>query len=271
MNSHTLSPHTARYQAYFAAVVDQLKQGQTVTLAFGGSSMYPTLKPTDKVTFAPLAHSDNPQVGDVVLFSQFGHYIVHRVVSRHNARYKVQGDNNYGTESISRWDIVGILTAVERADGTRIDTSSRQWAALSRRSIVRKRLKNFAIRWLSSQGRRQVRPWYFIGLAFLMWAPLNGVGVRLDNYILGIRADHFLHASVFIPCTLYLMDLMRRRWLVWLVAVVIGLVAEGGQYLLPFRAFDVNDLVANVIGISLGWGAILWAKRNNEKKIINKS
>ena len=98
-----------------------------------------------------------------------------------------------------------------------------------------------------------------------MWAPLNGLGVPLNNYILGLRADHLLHASVYIPCTLFLMDLIRRSGLVWLAAVGIGLLTEGVQYLLPFRGYDVNDLIANAIGVTLGWLVILAVKRRNRR------
>ena len=55
------------------------------------------------------------------------------------------------------------------------------------------RLKHLAVRWLGGKGRKQLRPWYFFGLAFLMWAPLNGVGIPLDNFVLGLRMDHLLH------------------------------------------------------------------------------
>ena len=96
-----------------------------------------------------------------------------------------------------------------------------------------------------------------------MWAPLNGIDIPLDNYILGLRADHLLHASVFIPCTLFLMDFYKRlgahghKWAVWGTAVAIGLLTEGVQYLLPYRGYDVNDLIANTLGVTLGWLLIL--------------
>ena len=99
-----------------------------------------------------------------------------------------------------------------------------------------------------------------------MWAPLNGLGIPLDNYILGLRADHLLHASVFIPCALFLMDVIGSRWLVWLAAVGIGLLTEGVQWLLPFRGYDVNDLIANAIGVTIGWLVILAVKRRNSRR-----
>ena len=99
-----------------------------------------------------------------------------------------------------------------------------------------------------------------------MWAPLNGVGIPLDNYILGLRADHLLHASVYIPCTLFLMDVIGPRWLVWLAAVGVGLITEGGQWLLPFRGFDINDLFANAIGVTLGWLVGLALKKRKSRR-----
>jgi glycopeptide antibiotics resistance protein len=128
----------------------------------------------------------------------------------------------------------------------------------------KRHLRHLAIRWLGSRGRHQLRPWYFFALAFLMWAPLNGVGIPLDNYLLGLRMDHLLHASVFVPCGIFWMDFFRgrrRSWWTWLAAVGTGLLTEGGQYILPYRGFDVNDLIANFLGVSLGWAAILLLRR----------
>ncbi len=173
----------------------------------------------------------------------------------------MQGDNNYGTETVRRQDIVARVVAVKRPDGRTVATNSTEWQRLSRRSLCRKNIKNAMICSFGRKSRRKLRPWYFVLLAILMWAPLNGVGIPLNNYILGLRADHLLHASVFIPCTLFLMDVIDRRWLVWLVAVGIGLLTEGGQWLLPYRGYDVNDLIANAIGVTMGWLVILAAKR----------
>ena len=42
----------------------------------------------------------------------------------------------------------------------------------------------------------------------------------------------------------------------WLLSCAVGLVTEGGQWILPYRGFDINDMVANFIGVSLGWLAL---------------
>lgn len=228
-------------EIFFAAVEERLKAGESVKITLVGTSMQPTLCEGDTVTLEPLA--SEPSAGDVVLFRYRGQHLLHRVVALDDGIYTTKGDNSVATEQCRRDDIVARMVAVEKHH----------------------RLKHFVLRWLGRHGRKQLRPWYFGLLIFLMWAPLNGVGIPLDNYILGLRADHLLHASVFIPCALFLWDLSPRRWLPWLCAIAIGLLTEGGQYLLPYRGFDVNDLVANALGVTLGWVVILLVRRLRRK------
>lgn len=231
---------TISNELYFSLVEESLSQGKTVRLELKGTSMQPTLVSGDVLTLAP--PKSDPVVGDVVLFHCQGRTLLHRVVAVADGRYTMRGDNCATCEQASRQDIVGLLVKVEKKHV----------------------LKHLAVRWIGVKGRRQLRPWYFGCLAILMWAPLNGVDIPLDNYLLGLRMDHLLHASVFIPCTLFWMDLFRGRhrgWWTWLAAVGTGLFTEGVQYLLPYRGYDVNDLVANFLGVTLGWLAILLARR----------
>lgn len=261
----TLQSHTAATSQYFAMVVAQLTEGQSVKLAFGGTSMLPTLRESDTLRLDPIVA--DPQRGDILLFRQGGMHIVHRLIACTDGRYLMQGDNNYGTETVGRQDLLARLTAVEHADGTVETTDSVAWRRRGQRALRRSAARRLAVQWFGRTGRRKLRPWYFFGLAFLMWAPLNGVGLPLDNYILGLRADHLLHASVYIPCTLFLWDLYKRsgrngrRWAVWATAVAVGLLTEGVQYLLPYRGYDVNDLVANTLGVTLGWVTLLLVRR----------
>lgn len=244
-------------EIFFATVEEQLAEGQRVRIELKGVSMLPTLRPGEMLTLAPI--EGEPKVGEVVLFRCGGQHLLHRVVAVDAEGCTLQGDNCYGVERCRREDVVARLVVAGA-----VATDSLEWARRSRRSLRRKRAKNFIIRWLGRNGRRQLRPWYFVALAFLMWAPLNGLGIPLDNYILGLRADHLLHASVFLPCALFLWDLFegnRRRWAVWLTAVAVGLLTEGVQWLLPYRGYDVNDLVANFLGASLGWIVVLTAMR----------
>lgn len=225
---------------YFSIVEEYVSQGTPVRIELKGTSMQPTLVSGDVLTLLPI-HSD-PVVGDVVLFRTQGRYILHRVVAVDGTHYTMRGDNCVSCEHVDRRDLVALLGKVEK----------------------KHLLRRTAIRWLGRKGRRQLRPWYFVALAILMWAPLNGVGLPLDNFVFGLRLDHLLHASVFIPCALFWMDSFKgrgRSWCTWLAAVATCLFTEGVQYLLPYRGFDVNDLVANVLGVSLGWLAVLAARR----------
>ena len=263
MNS---TPHTENQggNSFWTLVTEQLAEGQAVRITLGGKSMWPTLSIADKVTVTP---GIAPKVGDMVLFRHIGRHVLHRLVRIKGDTLIAQGDNNYGVEEFPRRDLMGVVTLVERKSGRKIDTRSAEWRRVSHRSLCRKRVKNFFLRWLGRTGRQQLRPWYFLCLAILMWAPLTGIHIPLNNYVLGLRLDHLLHASVFIPCSLFLMDWLlrgesgrKRRALVWLCAVGVGIVTESVQYLLPYRGFDINDMIANFLGISLGWGLILWGK-----------
>lgn len=246
----------------FAAVEARLAEGQSVEMPLCGVSMVPTLRNGDIITLEPAAVV---AVGDVVLFRSQGRHLLHRVVAIDGDTFTMQGDNCRTVEMAGRGDILARLVAVRRGKRT-LAVDSTEWQRRSCRSLVRKSLKNFVLRWLDRRGRRQLRPWYFTVIAILMWAPVNGLGLPLDNYILSLRADHLLHASVYVPCILFLFDLFpRKQWLAWLAACCIALLTEGGQYLLPYRGFDINDLVANVMGVSLGWLMLHLYKRKQKK------
>ena len=102
---------------------------------------------------------------------------------------------------------------------------------------------------------------YFAALALLMWLPLNGA-VVLDNFVFGLRADHLLHASVYLPCVFFLQRLSgwpgKRSYA---VALGIGIFTESVQYILPYRGFDVNDMLANAVGITLGFAFLSFSGR----------
>lgn len=253
---------------FFALVEEQLAECPRVKITLKGTSMLPTLLPGDTLTLVRPATA--PAVGDVVLFRCGDGHLLHRVVWCDGERYRMQGDHSYTCEEVCRQDIVAVLEAVGR-EGRADECAGATWRRQCRRALRRSAARRRAYRWMGRDGRRRLRPWYFGLLAFLMWAPLNGLGIPLDNYILGLRADHLLHASVYLPCVLFLMDLFGGRkatregrrtksgggrgW-AWLCAVAIGLFTEGVQYLLPYRGFDVNDLIANTLGVILGWLAV---------------
>lgn len=244
---------------FFALVDEQLAEGQQVRLLLSGHSMEPTLHDGDRLLIEPLR--DEPAAGDVLLFRMGDLHLLHRLLRREGDRYVMQGDHNTGCEVVRRSDLLARLVEVQHGDRPPMRTDSKAWRRISARAARLRRVRTLAYRWLGREGRRRLRPWYLGLLLFLMWAPLNGVGIPLDNYILGLRADHLLHASVYLPCALFLIDFTGRKrpLLAWLASVGLGLLTEGVQYLLPYRGFDINDLVANTIGVTLGWLAVVIA------------
>lgn len=246
----------------FAEVKDRLARGEKARILLVGTSMTPVLENgACYVTLSPLDRE--AEVGDVVLASYRGREILHRIIRISGDAVTLQGDNCYDTEAVQQKDILALLTHVDYRDGRSIDCSSPLWQQMSRRSLRRKRYRNLAIRHLGRDGRKRLRPWYFLLLAILMWAPLNGLAAQFPNYVLGLRADHFVHASIYILCAPFLMDLILRQnssrtrcllqfLLLWACCGLVGITTECGQMLLPYRGYDVNDLVANFIGATLG-------------------
>ncbi len=103
---------------------------------------------------------------------------------------------------------------------------------------------------------------YFVVVMLLLWLPLSGLGVALNSYVFGLRADHLVHAIVFVPCVVLLRSvcLQWRTVAVWGAALLFALVTECVQYFLPYRSFDVNDLIANTLGVTLGLVALRYVQ-----------
>jgi VanZ family protein len=81
-----------------------------------------------------------------------------------------------------------------------------------------------------------------------------------DNYILTFRMDYIAHFAIFIPWTVIAwlfffsfpagMKMKITGWLLTGITVAAG--TEFLQYFLPYRAFNINDMAANLTGILLG-------------------
>lgn len=232
---------TVDNETYFALVEEQLAAGGQVKIPLVGTSMQPTLLAGDVIV---LEKTPNVEVGDVMLFRCKGRHLLHRIIAIDGDQYTLRGDNCITCETAKKEDIVAKMVLAEKKHP----------------------LRHLVVRRLGPRGRKQLRPWYFLCLAFLMWAPLGGV--PLDNFMLGLRMDHLLHASVFIPCSLFIYDLYKRKWAVWPTAVAIGVLTESVQALLPYRGFDINDMIANFLGVSLGWIIILTIKHKHQKRTL---
>jgi len=82
--------------------------------------------------------------------------------------------------------------------------------------------------------------------------PINSAGELNDITILHFRGDYFLHVLMFVPWLLFFPAIKINLWLWFLCGILFASFSEAIQYLLPYRAFNVNDLLANIIGIFIG-------------------
>ena len=246
---------------------ERLKEGQVVTMLFGGRSMLPLINGEgDKIRLRPLQEGEECVPGEVYLFFCNNHYIIHRLMKVREGVHVFRGDNCYSNEEVPREQVLAKLVTLIRPDGTEIDCEGDWWRKQSRRVLCRRKVRNTVVRLANSRARKRWAVLYFVLLAVLMWAPLNGLDVALNRYVFGLRLDHLLHGAVYLLCPLFLMDFLnRRKWPMLGMAVAIGVITEFGQYLLPYRGFDINDLIANTLGCILGWLGILLLLRLRRK------
>ena len=103
--------------------------------------------------------------------------------------------------------------------------------------------------------------WFFtaviIGQAI---APINGVNSKLNNtFVLFVRLDYLIHVAMF-ACLSVLFRLayfpkpgfnLSKGFLFFGVMFLTAFFSEALQWLVSYRVFNVNDLVANFIGVLL--------------------
>lgn len=249
----------------------RFQQGLTVQIAFGGNSMQPMIDGAgDVIHLRQIVEGQSLQRGMVYMFAYDGRFVIHRLIRQKKDDLVFRGDNCRTCEKVSRSAVLAQLVAVEHSDGSIISCDSREWKRRSNCVRIKRTLKNTPYYLLNRDRRCWMRWVYFAVLIFLMWAPLGFVGVPLNNFVFGIRFDHLLHASVYIPCVFFLMDFRRLaypefRFRAWLAALLMAFTTETVQYFLPYRGFDINDMVSNFLGVSVGFVIMLLVKRNHPK------
>ncbi len=86
--------------------------------------------------------------------------------------------------------------------------------------------------------------------------PLNPVSSTLnDNYTLHIRWDYLLHALVYIPLPVLLgLYLKKGSWIrIVMLTLPVTVLLEVLQMVIPYRFFNINDLLANCVGAIIGF------------------
>ncbi len=102
---------------------------------------------------------------------------------------------------------------------------------------------------------------YTIILILLAVLPINGgESVINHTFIISIRLDYLIHFAIYIPWMVILWKMTGanfrnntgRSLLYILFALLFAIANEGIQYVLPYRAFNINDLLANGLGVMIG-------------------
>jgi len=104
------------------------------------------------------------------------------------------------------------------------------------------------------------------GYMLVALLPLNNVGSALkNNYTLGLRWDYAIHTIFHIPLPFLLNQSIKNqnkfsKLYVMLIGLTIAMITEIMQYYISYRSFNINDLVANCIGVLLGGTLLVWKK-----------
>jgi len=254
------------------------KENAPLFTRYGGYGMEPLLRNgKERVNIQPVKLGFEPKMYDILAIEKDAKCTFRRFIRRQGDMFVVLGDSCRNEELVNPATVLGIVDEVKRQDGSLIMCGGNDWIKRSATSIKRRqrinRLKNLFA------GNR-IRYWaiaYFVILLISMWMPLSNIPLP-DNFIFGLRPDHLFHASIYCFCAFFLMKLCwggnssvssLKNILVWAGSVTIGLVTEFGQKLLPYRSFDINDLIANILGVSLGWMVLLLVIRLRRHNIHN--
>lgn len=74
----------------------------------------------------------------------------------------------------------------------------------------------------------------------------------LNEYLLGIRIDHWLHAILFLPLGILINYVLKNRNHVILIVLFSCVFFETLQYFLPYRSFEFTDILSDTTGVILG-------------------
>lgn len=109
---------------------------------------------------------------------------------------------------------------------------------------------------------RNVSLAYLILIAIANFLPLNSTSISFGEPVFkNYKSEHLLHAIAYFPVGFFIFILLydvfsrnsSRLIVAALYSLLFGLLTECAQYFLPYRAFSLNDLTANLIGVLLGF------------------
>jgi glycopeptide antibiotics resistance protein len=94
---------------------------------------------------------------------------------------------------------------------------------------------------------------YCLIIILLVTLPINTTGELNDVTIISFRGDYFFHVILFLPWPLFQL-ILKDQLGVWIImGLIFAIGSELIQLILTYRAFNINDLIANSLGIFIGF------------------
>jgi VanZ family protein len=94
---------------------------------------------------------------------------------------------------------------------------------------------------------------YAVLIIVLAIIPLGDSKQLEKTIILHFRADHLLHMAIFIPWAFFCIK-MKKYLILWFWGgILYAAFSEGIQCWIPYRSCNINDMLANVIGVVAGF------------------
>lgn len=99
---------------FFGEVKKLLQDKKRVRITVVGKSMYPFLEQGDQVMLEPVKEK-KLLIGDIVLASYRGKYILHRIIRKKEDEFMLAGDGNYKQiEKVAKSDIWAVVVEAYR-------------------------------------------------------------------------------------------------------------------------------------------------------------
>jgi len=109
---------------------------------------------------------------------------------------------------------------------------------------------------------------YVLTLLIIAVLPLNSSSSLTLNhtFVIHIRLDHLLHSLLFLP---WIIIATRYKQMSLPTAVISGLLiafmTEGIQFILPYRSYNINDMISNFLGVLAGIIALFFTRLTSTK------
>lgn len=93
----------------------------------------------------------------------------------------------------------------------------------------------------------------FIIIVFLLVIFPFSTSFEPENItILQVRGDYLLHVFIFLPWMFFCNAMRFKIWQWFSLGIFYASFTEGLHYVLPYRVFNINDLLANILGVVFG-------------------